>query len=210
MAAASERIRVLIVDDHPMLRDGVAMLVNRQPDMVVVGEACDGQQALEQFRALRPDVTLMDLQMPAMDGLVAVRHIRREFPAARIIVLTTYKGDVQVHDALAAGVAGYLLKDMARKELASIVRDVHAGKRVVPPEIAAELAAHMTDERLTSRELDVLRLVAIGLSNKLIAGRLDITEDTVKSHMRGVLAKLQANDRTHAVTIAVKRGIIAL
>jgi DNA-binding NarL/FixJ family response regulator len=210
MAAATERIRVLIVDDHPMLRDGVAMLVNRQPDMVVVGEACDGQQALEQFRALRPDITLMDLQMPAMDGLVAVRHIRREFPAARIIVLTTYKGDVQVHDALAAGVAGYLLKDMARKELARVVRDVHAGKRVVPPEIAAELAAHMTDERLTSRELDVLRLVAIGLSNKLIAERLDITEDTVKSHMRGVLAKLQANDRTHAVTIAVKRGIIAL
>jgi DNA-binding NarL/FixJ family response regulator len=204
------RIRVLVVDDHPLLRDGVALLINKQEDMAVVGEANDGAEAIALFRQLLPDVTLMDLQMPVMDGIEAAGRIRGEFPAARIIMLTTYKGDVQALDALAVGVAGYILKDMARKDLVGIIREVHAGKRIIPPEIACELASHINDDRLTPRETEVLRCIALGHSNKLAARALDISEDTVKSHVRRILSKLGANDRTHALTIAIKRGIISL
>lgn len=203
-------IRILIVDDHPLMRDGVAMLLGQQPDMQVVGEANDGLQAIEQFRLLRPDVTLIDFQMPDMDGTEAVRAIRGEFADARLIMLTTYKGDMQVFHAFAAGVSGYILKDMLRKDLVSMVRDVHAGKHGVPPEIAGDMAMHMQDQRLTPRETEILRCVALGNSNKAVARVLELSEDTVKAHMRSILSKLAANDRTHAVTIALKRGIIAL
>jgi len=210
MSTAPGLIRILTVDDHAMLREGVAALVASQPDMKLVAEASTGREALEQFRKHRPDVTLMDLQMPEMDGIEAMVAIRSEFPEARIIVLTTYKGDVQVLRALKAGARAYLLKGLLRKELLETIRAVHAGQRRIPPEIAAELADHAADDALTSREIDVLRLIAAGNANKLIADQLTITEDTVKGHVKNILSKLGASDRTHAVTIALKRGIIEL
>jgi two-component system, NarL family, response regulator len=203
-------IGVLSVDDHPLLRQGIAALVNAESDMKLVAEAANGQEAIEKFRLHRPDVTLMDLQMPALNGIEAIIGIRSEFPNARIVVLTTYTGDVQVLRALKAGARGYILKGHVRRELLDTIRAVHAGQKRIPPEVAAELADHATDEDLTSRELDVLRLIAAGNANKAIAGQLSITEETVKSHVTNILAKLGANDRTHAVAIALKRGIIEL
>jgi DNA-binding NarL/FixJ family response regulator len=203
-------IRVLSADDHPLLREGIAALVASQPDLELVAEAANGREAVEQFRKHRPDVTLMDLQMPEMSGIDAMGAIRAEFPEARIIVLTTYTGDVQVMRALKAGARAYLLKGLLRKELLETIRAVHAGQKRVPPEIAAEIAEHATDDSLTSREIDVLRLIAGGNANKEIAAQLSITEETVKGHVKNILAKLSANDRTHAVTIGLKRGIIEL
>jgi len=203
-------IGVLTVDDHPLLREGIATLVNAESDMKLVAEATNGQEAIEKFRLHRPDVTLMDLQMPTLNGIEAIIGIRSEFPNARIIVLTTYTGDVQVLRALRAGAQGYILKGHVHRELLEAVRAVHAGKKRIPPEVAAELADHAAEDNLTSREIDVLRLIATGNANKLIADQLSITEETVKSHVTNILSKLGANDRTHAVTIALKRGIIEL
>jgi DNA-binding NarL/FixJ family response regulator len=201
-------IRILTVDDHQLLREGIAAVLEGQPDMVLVGQASNGREALEGFRQLRPDVTLMDLRMPDMSGIEAITAIRAEFPNARIIVLTTYAGDVQAAGALKAGASGYLLKNLVRKELLETIRAVHAGKRRVPPEIATEIAEHIADDALTEREIDVLRRVAAGKSNKVIAAELDISEGTVKTHMKSILPKLDASDRTHAVMIALKRGIL--
>jgi len=204
------RIRVLSVDDHELLREGIAALVSSQPDMQLVAEAGNGREAIEQFRQHHPDVTLMDLQMPEMNGIDAMLTLRAEFPDARIIVLTTYTGDVQVLRALKAGARAYLLKGLLRKELLETIRAVHAGQKRVPPAVAAELAEHVIDDSLTSREIDVLRLIAAGNANKEVAAQLSITEETVKGHVKNILAKLGANDRTHAVTIGLKRGIIEL
>jgi DNA-binding NarL/FixJ family response regulator len=203
-------IRILSVDDHPLLREGVASLLAGQADLKVVAEASNGREAVEQFRAHRPDVTLMDLQMPEMDGVEAMIAIREEFPSARIIVLTTYVGDALVLRALKAGARAYLLKSLLRKELLDTIRLVHAGQKRIVPVVAAELAEHATDDALSPREVDVLRLIAGGNANKAIASQLGITEETVKGHVKNILAKLAASDRTHAVTIALKRGIIDL
>ena len=203
-------IRILSVDDHPLLREGVAALVASQSDMKLVAEASTGREALEQFRKHRPDLTLMDLEMPDMNGIEAMIAICAEFPEARIIVLTTYKGDVQVLRALKAGARAYLLKGLLRKELLETIRAVHAGEKRISPEVAAQLADHVADDTLTAREIEVLRLIAAGDANKLIANQLSITEETVKSHVGNILSKLGANDRTHAVTIGLKRGIIEL
>ena len=203
-------IRILSVDDHPLLREGIAALVNAESDMKLIAEATNGRDAMEKFRLHRPDVTLMDLQMPAVSGIDAIIGIRSEFPNARIIVLTTYTGDVQVLRALRAGARGYILKAHVRRERLDTIRAVHAGQKRIPPEVAVELAEHAADEDLTSRELDVLRLIAAGNANKEIAGQLSITEETVKSHVTNILSKLGANDRTHAVTIGLKRGLIEL
>jgi DNA-binding NarL/FixJ family response regulator len=203
-------IRVLTVDDHALLREGIAALLSGEPDVEVVGSAANGREAVERFRALHPDVTLMDLQMPEMSGLEAVIAIRAEFPEARIIVLTTYSGDAHVVRALRAGAAGFLLKDMVHRELPDAIRAVHAGRKSLSPEASFELAAHADDEALTPAELEVLRLVATGSANKQIADRLGITEDTVKGRVRSILSKLNANDRTHAVMIGLRRGLIEL
>jgi DNA-binding NarL/FixJ family response regulator len=203
-------IGVLSVDDHPLLREGIAALVNAESDMKLVAEACNGQEAIEKFRLHRPDITLMDLQMPALNGIEAIVGIRSEFPDARIIVLTTYAGDVQAFRALKAGARGYILKGHVRRELLDTIRAVHAGQKRIPPEVAAELAEHAAEDGLSLREIDVLRLIAAGNANKEIAGQLSIAEETVKSHISNILAKLGANDRTHAVTLALKRGIIEL
>src|SRR5712672_2775113 len=203
-------IGILSVDDHPLRREGIAALVNAESDMKLVAEASNGQEAIEKFRLHRPDVTLMDLQMPALNGIDAIIGIRSEFPNARIIVLPTYAGDVQVLRALKAGAQGYLLKGHVRRELLDSIRAVHAGQKRIPLEVAAELAEHATDEDLTSREIDVLRRIAAGNANKEIAAQLSIAEETVKSHVTKILAKLGANDRTHAVTIGLKRGMIEL
>jgi DNA-binding NarL/FixJ family response regulator len=203
-------IRILAVDDHPMLREGIASLVASQSDMELVAEASTGREALDQFRSHRPDLTLMDLQMPDMDGIEAMVAIRGEFPEARIIVLTTYKGDVQVLRALKAGARAYLLKGLLRKELLETIRAVHRGEKRISPEVAAVLADHVVDEALTSREIDVLRLIAGGNANKLIGDQLSITEETVKGYVKSIFSKLGAKDRTHAVTVALKRGIIHL
>jgi len=203
-------IRILTVDDHPLLRKGIAALVNGEPDLKLVAEASNGNEAIDAFRSHRPDVTLMDLQMPELDGIEAIDRIRREFPEARIIVLTTYSGDTQVLRALKAGARGYILKGHVHKELLDAIRAVHAGQKRIPPEIAAELAEHATDDALTQREIDVLKLVAVGNANKQIADQLSIGEATVKSHVSNILSKLGANDRSHAVTIGLKRGIIDL
>jgi DNA-binding NarL/FixJ family response regulator len=210
MSADRVPIRVLCVDDHPLFREGVTALLAGQPDMALVGEASSGGEAIEQFRKHRPDVTLMDLQMPGMNGVDAMIAICAEFPAARIIVLTTYVGDVQVLRALKAGARAYLLKGLLRKELLDTIRLVHAGQKRIPPDVATELAEHATDVHLSSREVEVLRLISGGNANKEIAARLSITEETVKGHIKNILAKLGANDRTHAVTIGLKRGIIEL
>jgi len=203
-------IRLLTVDDHPIVRDGIARLIATQPDMEMVAEASDGQEAVEQFRKHQPDVTLMDLQMPNMNGMDAIGSIRGEFPEARIIVLTTYAGDVQVVRALKAGAQGYLLKGSLRKELIETIRGVHAGQKRLSPELATGIAEHATDNALNPREISVLKLIAGGNTNKEIAAQLSVTEESVKSYVKNILAKLDANDRTHAVTIAVKRGIIGL
>jgi len=203
-------IRVLSVDDHPVVREGIAALIARQSDMELIAEACNGREAVDLFRKHQPDVTLMDLQMPEMNGIDAIGAIRGEFPDARIIVLTTHPGDVQVSRALKAGARGYLLKGMLRKELLETIRAVHAGQKRLSGEAAAEIAEHLADNSLTPREIDVLRLVGAGNANKEIGARLSLTEVTVKSHVKNILAKLGANDRTHAVTIALKRGIIDL
>jgi DNA-binding NarL/FixJ family response regulator len=210
MTIAPSRIRILSVDDHSLIREGIAALVGCQEDMQVVAEAATGYEALEQFRKHRPDVTLMDLRMPEMNGIDAMIAIFSEFPGARIIVLTTYNGDVQILRALKAGARAYLLKGFLRKELLDTIRAVHAGRKRIPPEIASQIAEHATDSTPTSREIEVLQLIASGNSNKAVADRLSITEDTVKAHVKNLLSKLGANDRTHAVAIAVKRGIIEL
>lgn len=201
-------IKVFAVDDHPLLREGIAAVIQGEPDMVLVAEATNGQEAIERFRIHRPDVTLMDIQMPGMNGIDTMNAIRSEFPCARFIVLTTYQGDVQALRAIRAGAAGYLLKNMLRKDLLDTIRVVHGGKRIIPPVIAANLAEHLADDTLSDREIDVLRSVAAGNSNKLIAEQLSVSESTVKGHMKSILSKLGANDRTHAVTIALNRGII--
>jgi DNA-binding NarL/FixJ family response regulator len=204
----TKKIKVLAVDDHPLLREGIAAVIEGEEDIELAAEATSGQEAIELFRIHRPDVTLMDLQMPDMNGIDAITAIRREFPNARFIILTTYQGDVQALRALKAGAAGYLLKNMLRKELLDTIRIVHAGKRRIPPEIAAELADHVTEDALSDREVEILRRVATGNSNKVIASQINVSEATVKGHMKSILAKLGANDRTHAVTIAMKRGFI--
>jgi DNA-binding NarL/FixJ family response regulator len=203
-------IRVLSVDDHALLREGIAALVGNQADMELVAEAVNGREGVELFRQHQPDVTLMDLQMPEMNGIDALSAIRAEFPEARIIVLTTYTGDVQVFRALKAGARAYLLKGLLRKELIETIRAVHAGQKRLAPEIATEVAEHATDTGLTPREVDVLRLISGGNANKEIAAQLGLTEETVKGHVKNILAKLGAKDRTHAVTIGLKRGIFEL
>jgi DNA-binding NarL/FixJ family response regulator len=208
MSADKTRIRILSVDDHPLLREGVAALLAGQPDLILVAEAANGREAIDQFRIHRPDVTLMDLQMPEMNGIDAMIAICAEFPGARFIVLTTYTGDVQVMRALKAGARAYLLKSLLRKELLETIRMVHAGQKRILPEVAATIAEHATEDALSVREVEVLRLVSGGNANKEIAAQLSITEETVKGHVKNILAKLGANDRTHAVTIGLKRGII--
>lgn len=203
-------IRVQSVDDHPLLRDGIAALIGNQTDMELVAEASNGREALDQFRRHRPDITLMDLQMPEMSGIDAISAILGEFPESRLIVLTTHAGDVQVSRALKAGARGYLLKGLLRMELLQTIRAVHAGEKRLSPELAVEIASHATDDPLTPRENDVLRLAARGNANKEIAARLSVTEETVKSHMRSIFTKLGANDRTHACMIGLQRGIINL
>jgi DNA-binding NarL/FixJ family response regulator len=203
-------IRILTVDDHPVLRKGLAALVNTEPDLKLIAEASNGKEAIEAFRSHQPDITLMDIQMPGLDGIQAIEAICSEFPNARIIVLTTYTGDTQVMRALKAGARAYVLKGHVLDELLDTIRAVHAGKKRIPPDVAAELADHATDDALTEREVDVLRLIAAGNGNKQIADVLSISEATVKSRVTNILSKLAANDRAHAVTIGLKRGIIEL
>ena len=210
MSSPPVLIRILTADDHPLLREGIATLVNAEADMKLVAEASSGREAVKMFRLHRPDVTLMDLQMPDMNGTEAIVEIRSEFPDARVIVLTTYTGDAQVLKALKAGARAYLLKGDVHLELLETIRSVHAGHKRIPPQIAAELAEHAGDDPLSPREIDVLRLIAAGNSNKLIADQLSISEATAKSHVANILSKLGANDRAHAVAIAMKRGIINL
>jgi DNA-binding NarL/FixJ family response regulator len=204
------RIRILSVDDHALLREGIATIINSQPDMVLVSQASGGNEAIEQYRDLKPDVTLMDLRLPDLNGIDALIAIRAEFPEARIIMLTTFEGDVEIQRALEAGARGYLLKNMPPSELVQVIRQVHAGKKRVPPEIAAHLAEHMSDESLTPREIEVLEQVAGGNRNKDIGERLFISEETVKVHVKHIMDKLGAKDRTQAIAIAVRRGIIQL
>ena len=210
MGISPDAIRVLSVDDHPLLREGIAALIVNQSDMKLVAEASNGHEAIEQFRSHRPDVTLMDLQMPDMSGIDAIIAIRTEFPEAKIIVLTTYGGDALAHRALKAGAQAYILKGSVRKELLDTIRAVHSGKKRIHPEVATQLADHAADDALTPREIEVLSLIAAGNSNKLIADQLSITQETVKGHVKNILSKLGANDRTHAVTLGLKRGIIEL
>jgi len=202
------QIKILTVDDHPILREGIAAIIRGEKDMIVVGEASNGREAVEMYRSKRPDVALMDLQMPDVNGIEAIVSIRNEYPQARILVLTTYEGDALARRALKAGVAGYLLKDMIRTELLEAIRSVHVGKRYIPQRIAAELAEHYAEDDLSEREIEVLREVARGTSNKIIASRLSISEATVKAHMQNILLKLGASDRTHAVSIATTRGFL--
>lgn len=210
MSTSPRPISVLVVDDHPLLRAGLGEAISSQPDMALAGEAANGREAVDAYERLRPDVTIMDIAMPEMDGVVALHEIRREHNNARVVMLTTYKGDAQILRAVQGGAAGFLLKSTLRKDLLDTVRGVHMGQRCIPPEIAMELAQHMGQGPLSSREMEVLNHAASGNSNRRIAERLSISEETVKAHMKNVLAKLAANDRTHAVTIALKRGIITI
>jgi DNA-binding NarL/FixJ family response regulator len=210
VSAGHPQIRILVVDDHPIVREGLRGLIAVQPDIVVVAEASNGREAIQQFRNHRPDVTVMDLQMPEMNGVDAVSAIRVEFPGAKIIMLTTYAGDVQIFRALKAGAQGYLLKAVMHKELPDNIRAVYAGRKVMAPEAAAQIAEHSGEEALTPKELEVLRLIAAGNANKEIAAHLSITEESVKSRVKNILDKLGARDRTHAVTVGLKRGIIEL
>lgn len=207
---SDRNIRILVVDDHPVLRAGVAAILENQVDMEMVGEARNGAEAVERFHALRPDVTLMDLQMPGMNGVDAIVAIRSDYPGARIIVLTTYAGDVQAVRALKAGAVGYLLKNSLRTELIDAIRDVHRGQRRVQRDVADEIALHVVDEALTEREISILRLVAIGKANKQVASELGLSEETIKGHLKNIFSKLDVADRTHAVTVAARRGIIEL
>ena len=210
MSTGTARIRVLAVDDHPIVREGIGALVAMQADMILVAEASDGREAIQQFRTHHPDVTVMDLQMPEMNGLDALISIRNEFPDAKVIVLTTYKSDTQIVRALKAGAQAYLLKNVIHKELLNAIRATYAGKKIVSPEVSLEIVEHATDETLTPAEISVLRLIAAGRANKEIADQLSTTEESVKSRVKNILSKLGANDRTHATTIALKRGIIEL
>jgi DNA-binding NarL/FixJ family response regulator len=210
MTNSPDQIRILIVDDHPLLREGVASLVEKQADMLIVAEASNGKEALQLFQQHIPDITLMDLRLPGMDGVDAMKAILGEFPDAKIIVLTTFSGDAQIFRALKVGARAYLLKDLLRKELLDAIRTVQAGRKRIPPEIAANIAEHASDTTLTRREIEVLQLIATGNPNKIVADKLSVTEDTIKMHVKSILSKLGANDRTHAVTIALKRGIMEL
>ena len=210
MSEGSAQIRILAVDDHVLVRQGIAVLLSTEPGMALVGEASNGREAIQQFRKHRPDITLMDMQMPEMNGLDAITAIRGEFPDAKIIVLTTYKGDVQILRALKAGARGYLLKNTIHKELLDTIRAVYAGKKALSPEASYEIAEHATDDALTPAEINVLRLIAAGNANKQIADQLSITEETVKGRVKNILSKLGASDRTHAAMIGLKRGIIEL
>jgi DNA-binding NarL/FixJ family response regulator len=207
---APPRIQILAVDDHPLLRGGIAALIAAESDMVLVGEASSGQEAIQEFRRLRPDITLMDVQMPNMDGIDAIIAIRSEYAAARIIVLTTYEGDFLARRAIQAGAQAYILKSLVRRDLLETIRAVHAGSKRIAPDVAIQIAQHTADDALSVRELEVLSLIAGGTSNKGIATRLGVTEETIKMHVSNILAKLGANDRTHAVTLALRRGIIRL
>jgi len=206
----SHQIRILIVDDHPLLHEGLATVIQYQDDMVVVGEATSGREAVQRFRQHTPDVTLMDLQLPDMSGIDAIISIRSEFPEARVIVLTTFAGDVEIQRALEAGARAYVLKSMPPSELLDSIRQVHAGKKRIPPEVAAYLAEHFSDDPLTTREVEILRRLAGGNRNRDIAGKLVIAEETVKAHIKHIMEKLGASDRTQAVAIGVRRGIIQL
>jgi DNA-binding NarL/FixJ family response regulator len=210
MPVSDKRIRILTVDDHPLLRDGIAALIEGQPDMELVGEAANGLEAIECYRECQPDITLLDLQMPQMGGIDAMIAIRDQWPDAKVIVLTTYAGDVLAHRALQAGARAYVLKILVRKELLDTIRAVQAGSRRVHPEVAADIASHLDSDVLSHREIDVLVAIAAGKSNKTVARTLGIGEETVKMHVKAILAKLGANDRTHAVTLAIKRGFIQL
>jgi DNA-binding NarL/FixJ family response regulator len=203
-------IRILTVDDHPLLQEGIAAVIEGEEDMKLVGQASSGREGIESYRRLQPDVTLMDLRMPDINGIEALTAIRADFPNARIVVLTSFAGDAHAAAALRAGAASYLLKNLVRQDLIDTIRAVHAGKRRIPPEVATEIATHVADDGLSERELEVLRGVAAGKSNKEIAADLDISEGTVKTHMKSILPKLDASDRTHAVMIALKRGILDL
>jgi DNA-binding NarL/FixJ family response regulator len=204
------QIRVLVVDDHPLMRSGLTGEINLHKDMKVIAEAADGEQAIASFRTHRPDITLMDVRMPGMNGIDAIVAIRQEFPGARFIILTTASGDVQARRAFEAGAMGYLLKNLLRTELIETIRLVHGGRKRIPPEVAQEMAVHAGDEAITPRELEVLRGIAKGKANKIVASDLDISEHTVKNHVKNILAKLNANDRTDAVMIAIRRGIIEM
>ena len=206
--STSKPIRVLCVDDHHVIRDGIAFALKTQSDMVLVGEAASGEDAVTLFRQHRPDVTLMDLQMPGMGGIEAIEAIRRSYPKARIIVLTTYAGDIKAQRALMAGASGYLLKQTLRTDLIGTIRTIHAGGRSIPPQIASDIVEHMSDDALSEREIEVLRSVSRGNTNRIVGEQLSISEDTVKGHMKNILGKLGANDRTHAVTVAIVRGIL--
>ncbi len=210
MSDGSAQIRILAVDDHALVRQGIAVLIDTEPDLTLVDKASNGREAIQKFRAHRPDITLMDLQMPEMNGLDAILAIRGEFPDAKIIVLTTYKGDVQILRSLKAGAQGYLLKNTLHKELTQAIRAVHASRKALSPEASYEFAEHATDDALTPAEINVLRLIAAGNANKQIADQLSITEETVKGRVKNILSKLGANDRTQAAMIGLKRGIIEL